>query len=112
MWATAKYNNTCESIFQAFYSSYADAIVTIAEDSSYLELDTNPLNREREYDYVDIGLGRIQKVNKALGLPDWLYEEMVNTRALDGRQKENFDKVSVTWSYHPDHGLEVIYRNN
>ena len=52
----------------------------------------------------------IEKLNKALGLPDWLYEEMLRTRALDGRQKEDFDNIAVTWSYHPDQGMEVIYR--
>lgn len=54
----------------------------------------------------------VREANESLGLPDWLYEEIVSTRAIDGRQKETFDKVTVTWSYHPDHGLEVIYRKN
>lgn len=110
IWPSVSCGKTCESVFNTIYGVYADITLKIAEDSSYLMVDTNPRDRESEYEYNDLGLDHIQKVNKALSLPDWVYQEMMNTRALDGRQREDFDKVSVTWSYHPDHGLEVIYR--
>lgn len=54
----------------------------------------------------------IQSINSALGLPTWLYGEMCETRAIDGKQKEMFDNVTVSWSYHPKQGLEVMYRKN
>ena len=37
---------------------------------------------------------------------------MMGTRALDGRQKEVFDYVTVIWSYHPDSGINILYRKN
>ena len=107
------HGKTIAEIFKKFYEVYSDRMITVADDNSYLMIDTNP------YDYksgdsrlTDTGLDHIETLNKTLNLPDWLYEEMLNTRALDGRQKESFDNVTVTWSYHPDQGMEVIYRSN
>lgn len=113
VWAAIDHGKTIAEIFKKFYEVYSDRMITIADDNSYLMIDTNP------YDYksgdsrlTDTGLDHIETLNKTLNLPDWLYEEMLNTRALDGRQKESFDNVTVTWSYHPDQGMEVIYRSN
>ena len=76
-------------------------------------IDTNPFNyKDGDSSLIETGLDHIETINKALDLPDWLYEEMLKTRALDGRQKESFDNVTVTWSYHPDQGMEAIYRTN
>ena len=33
-------------------------------------------------------------MNELLVLPDWVYEEMMATKAIDGRQKETFDNVT------------------
>ena len=44
-----------------------------------------------------------------LGLPDSLTEKMKSTRSMDERQNESYDNVAVSWTYHPDKGLEVMY---
>lgn len=107
------YGKTIAETFKKFYEVYSDRMITVADDSSYLMIDTNPYNyKGGDSSLIEAGLDHIETLNKALGLPDWLYEEMLNTRALDGRQKESFDNVTVTWSYHPDQGMEVIYRSN
>ncbi len=99
--------------FKLFGELYGTgATVSAADDGSYLTIDTNPLNIKGSFIFKDDSLAKIKLTNASLGLPEWLYEEIVSTRAIDGRQKEAFDKVTVTWSYHPDHGLEVIYRKN
>lgn len=85
-------------------SSYA----TLADDGSYLLIDTNPYDIEDDFD-ADAN-NAIIKINKELGLPDSLIEDMNKTRALDGKQSEDFKKINVTWRYHPDKGLEVIYK--
>lgn len=78
-----------------------------------MTVDNNPLNmKSGSIMFSDTGLNHVKLTNKALELPDWLYKEMVNTRAIDGRQREIFEDVTVTWSYHPNQGLEVIYRTN
>lgn len=46
----------------------------------------------------------------ALELPDSLYSEMTHTNALMGRQTETFGDIQVSWSYHPDNGLDAVFK--
>ena len=48
-------------------------------------------------------------MKRALGFSDSLYQDMLNTSAIMGRQSEENEKYRVKWSYHPDDGLEVTY---
>ena len=85
-------------------SSYA----SVAADGSYLSIDTNPKDID---DYIDAeAYFSISNVNAALGIPDSLMATMNRTRAIDGTQSETFDNIKVSWSYHPDNGLEVVYQ--
>lgn len=92
----------------------------LAFDESYLLIDTNPENLEW-YDQSEIkdilwtnkeedkGIDYVLKVNNELGLPASIATKMGQTRALDGRQTETYEKMEVSWTYHPDNGLEVLY---
>ena len=51
----------------------------------------------------------IEDMNKALGLPAWLYEDMLNITASRGAPRVEFDNVTVRYTYHPDKGMEVTY---
>ena len=86
--------------------SYAD----LAYDGSYLSIDTNPNDID---DYFNSSAwSAIQSVNTYLGLPASVEEQMRHTRALDGRQTITHGNYTVTWTYHPDDGLEVMYTVN
>lgn len=99
--------------FKLFSDLYDDITASAPDDGSYMTIDTNPLNMKNgSILFNDMALEHIQLTNNVLGLPSWIYEEMGKTRALDGRQKEVFDHVTVTWTFHPDQGLEVTYRTN
>lgn len=64
-------------------------------------------------DYTESGsIQAIISVNTALGLPDYVLDDMSSTTAMMGRQTAAFDDVTVSWSYHPDRGLEVTYKAN
>lgn len=92
----AIYNENCDST----YSS-------VASDGSYLTIDTNPDNKD---DYTDAeAILAIYAVNEALELPESVINKMGATRALDGMQSYESDDIEVTWTYHPDKGLEVQY---
>ena len=54
-------------------------------------------------------LKAIKHANTALGFDSGLYDQMLETNALMGRQTEENNKYRVAWSYHPDDGLEVTY---
>ena len=55
-------------------------------------------------------LEAIKYANKELGFSGSVYSDMLETNALMGRQSEENDKYKVSWTYHPDDGLEVTYR--
>lgn len=44
-----------------------------------------------------------------LGFSDAVYTRMMETRALDGTQRAEGRNVNATWTYHPDHGLQVVF---
>lgn len=84
-----------------------DLFCTVSNDGSYIEIDTDPLNFGS---HIEEGSeDAIRNINKELGLPESVYAQMVSTRAIDGTQNYENDKFSVSWTYHPDDGLEVIY---
>ncbi len=87
----------------------ADSIcVTLGGDGSYCTIDTNP------YDLDDFSMptmtNRIKEFNEKLGLPEYVYQEMITTSYLQGKQTETFGEISVTWYYHPDKGLNATYK--
>lgn len=79
----------------------------LASDGSYLEIDTNPDDEEEYFSYEATKI--VEKANKALGFTDALYNRMGKTRALDGTLTDENPKIKVSWTYHPDDGLEVVY---
>lgn len=97
--------------FMSIYNTYCDSTyATVGSDGSYLSIDTNPYDID---DYTASGsIQAIISVNAALGLPDYIFDDMSRTTALMGRQSASFDDVTVSWSYHPDKGLAVTYKAN
>jgi len=79
-------------------------------DKMSLIIDTKP--DDSYFSYEDDATSAIVSVNVYLGLPSSLTEKMSSTRALDGTQTQNCGEYTVTWTYHPDNGLKVIYEVN
>lgn len=55
-----------------------------------------------------LSLEEIACVLTTLSVPDSVVSQMDATRALDGMQKASWDKISATWTYHPDNGFRII----
>lgn len=90
------------------YCKYSYA--KIASDGSYLNVDTNKYDIE---DYFDMeAWDAILSINSDLGLPESLAYDMDNTTWSMGKQEETFESkgIKVSWTYHPDYGLEVTYK--
>lgn len=81
---------------------------TIGSDGSYCKIDTNPSNLDDYYSALYVSY--VESMNEALGLPEYLFEDMKSTTFSQGKQTEEFEKITVTYSYHPDKGLEVTYK--
>jgi hypothetical protein len=45
---------------------------------------------------------------KMTGMPDSVKTEILQTRALDGMQRDSWGQYKASWTYHPDHGLNVV----
>lgn len=80
---------------------------TVSSDGSCLIIDTNPLDIE---EYTESGSREaIAEINKRLNVPEYVYEHMSSTRAIDGMQSYEDDNINIRWTFHPDNGLEIIY---
>lgn len=94
---------------------YADN--TRGSDGSWLAIDTDPYDGDYSDPMAEIlhekkasdSLGGIQFMNEKCGFPDSVYKRMMSTSALMGQQSEENKKFRVSWTYHPDRGLEVLY---
>ncbi len=101
--------------FNDMYSKYSgESWCTIADDGSWMRIDTNPDDYDDDYLYLyyDVLLeacDAVQEINSDLGFGSYVYQEMQETNSLQGRQTEETDKYTVSWTYHPDSGLEVLY---
>ncbi len=93
------------------YSLYCSSRwAEVGSDNSWLTVDTNPSDKD---DYIEYSASSaIPEINEYLGLPESLYIKMGETRALDGRQSEKYEYFTVSWTYHPDRGLEILYERN
>lgn len=94
---------------EELYEEYCEPeFATLAADGSSLLIDTNPYDRSSSK-YEDEAIEAIYNVNEALGLPDSVISKMSETRAIDGMQTYEGDGIELSWTYHPDNGLEVLY---
>lgn len=94
---------------------------TLSRDEDYFTIDTYPAFLESlestsagaaailAPEYQANALEAIQYANEELGFNSFVYSKMLETTALMGRQSEENDKYKVSWTYHPDDGLEVTY---
>lgn len=49
-----------------------------------------------------------QCVVRVLKIPLFVTTQIAETRAIDGRQSATFGKITASWTYHPDQGLNII----
>ena len=102
--------------FKDMYSDMASKTwCTIAPDGSYMIIDSNPADWDSDdypslaYMYVTDADNAVKQINKDLGFSSAVIEKMRTTTWSQGRQVETNKNYKVTWTYHPDKGLEVMY---
>lgn len=100
--------NPLEDAYDILYSQYGwSSCYRLGSDKSYLQVDTNPYDIDEYYDstYIEI----LNSTLTALKLPDYIYQRMLKTTAMQGRQDVTVNGINVSWTYHPDKGLEVMF---
>ncbi len=85
---------------------------TIDSAGQWMEIDTNPYDWDDKYaaSYVEAADNKITEVLGELGFSSTVAKEMELTRAIDGRKTATAGKYEVSWTYHPDEGLEVLFK--
>ncbi len=105
--------NAKEKLAKA-YETCCDGVdikyASLGYDKMSLTIDTKP--NDTYYRYEDDAVTAIVAINVFLELPSSIIEKMTSTRALDGVQTQDCGDYTVTWNYHPDNGLKVIYEVN
>lgn len=90
------------------YNAYAlcsSSRTSLSSDCQSITVDSENKNDTES-------LSDIITIISALNLPDSLRNEMAHTTALMGVQEETFSHYTVRWTYHPDNGLDVIFKLN
>ncbi len=59
-------------------------------------------------DYIGASITDLTCVFAALDMPSAVVSHMDQTTSMDGRQSESWGDLTVSWSYHPDRGLDGV----
>lgn len=95
--------------FNRMYGDIAnESWCTIASDGTWMEIDTNPYDID-DY-FSSTAWNKIGTVLSDLGFSSSVSVEMGQTTALMGRQSASTDDYEVSWSYHPDKGMEAVFK--
>ena len=117
--AVCSYLTSFEHYIDLMLDEYPLANNSWAADGSEMNMDTNWYDKDPDdmtyYEYnfyteqLDDTLNGIKWMNKKLGFSSSVYDDMMETNSLMGRQSASNDKYKVSWTYHPSKGLEVKY---
>ena len=95
-------------LFQKAYSSCGSPTgVSVSDEGKTISVDTMG-----EEEYSGASYGDLVCIINAVGTPTYIYDGIMSVRAMDGRQTQEFDDFTVSYSYHPDHGMDIVFHKN
>lgn len=101
-------SNPLNTAYDTLYKEFGwNSCYTLGSDKSYLQVDTNPYDIDDYYN--DTYLQILKSAITALKLPDYIYQRMLKTTAMQGRQEVTANGITVSWTYHPNKGLEAMF---
>ncbi|WP_157607316.1 hypothetical protein [Sanguibacter suarezii] len=65
-------------------------------------------NHKGEEDYTGVEFSDIACLLGELNTPSAVISHMDQTTSQDGRQTETWDNITVSWSYHPNRGMDGV----
>jgi hypothetical protein len=101
----------CAGSFDTFQKAYdtcgSPSGVSVSDGGKTLVIDGM-----NEY-FIGAEISDTVCVLNEVELPSYILSNMETTNSLMGRQSDTFgDKVDVSWSYHPDNGLDIVIHKN
>lgn len=98
----------CAGSFDLFQKAYdscgTPSGVSVSDNGTTISVDT-----AGEEDYSGASYGDLVCVINAVKTPSYINDGIMSVRAMDGRQTQEFDGIVVSYSYHPDHGMDIVY---
>lgn len=79
--------------------------ISISEDGQSLTLDV-----QGNDDITGASWESYDCLTEVLEMPEFVISHIDQTTARDGRQSEVWDGIEFSWSYHPDRGLDGVFR--
>ena len=104
------YKNFTKEIISGMLNSISYIISNTIAEYDDKDIENEPyylaqVYRKEAQDTLD----GIRFMNEKLGFSSALYKKMMQTTSLMGRQTEENGQYRISWTYHPDKGLEVMY---
>ena len=79
--------------------------VTLSENGDSLYLDG-----DGDEDRTNLKVENILCVLTQLETPQTIITRMSNTNSTMGLLEDNFEGIKVSWTYHPDNGLDIYFK--
>ncbi len=92
---------------QAYDTCNSPSGITVSDEGTTISINGNG-----EYEYSGADIYDIACVLSEVNTPSYIISNMDTTNSLMGRQTASFDGIDVSWSYHPDNGLDVVLHKN
>lgn len=70
---------------------------------------TLSVNTKGEEDYSGATYSDMVCIINAVDTPSYILSNMETTNSLMGRQSDEFNDIEVTWSYHPNNGMNIVF---
>ena len=92
-------------MFQKAYESCGTpAGVSVSDEGKTIAVDTMG-----DEEYSGASYGDLVCIINAVGTPSYVNSNIMSVRALDGRQSDEFDGIEVSYSFHPDNGMDIVF---
>ena len=87
---------------RAVADKYFKGVASVSGDADSLSITI------QSYDVIQAAQP-LQQLLTELGFSSAVIDRMDKTRALDGTQNADGKNCNVTWTYHPDNGLQMVF---
>jgi hypothetical protein len=92
-----------------FESALDDCRLSDGRDAQILDDGKSLLLDMEGEESRGLSLSSVACVLQELDVPESTMSKMDSTRALDGRQSDEFNGITVEWTYHPSDGMDVLF---
>lgn len=99
---------------EAVTTTTLNIVIKEANDINFLSRPGDQLTIEVGDDFVDInvkgatGFPKVEAYLTKIGCSGSIWARIGKTRALDGTQRASCEFADLSWTYHPDSGLNIV----